>query len=353
MEKRIADQRAENEARLSRPAILPVVQSETEKTEAVTFADFCRSLGIIPPDQFIPGRWQRTATMMHPGKRNGCVKLDESGAIGYAQDWAIMTECEVWRVADDTKPDKLDNAALNARLAARRAEEIRGTMRAQSAYSHATELRNTAHPYLEKKRLTMEGCRGLKVDNSGWLLVPMYRDGKFLSVQRISAEGEKRNFTGAPVKGATYRIWRPGACMLVLCEGIATGLTIFAAMGNANVDVCFSAANLIEVAKRGNWEGLTVAVAGDYDRDTAEIRGFNPGLDAARAAADAIGCGYAVPEFCDGTDFDDLFRERLERIETAENEKRFRAHPAKMRAQALVPIRLLIMEAAKYCQKKI
>ncbi len=321
----------------------------------MTFPAFLQSLGIIPPEQFQPGRWQRCGTETHPRKKNAAVKLSDDGNVGFAQDFASMTECLVWRIVDNTATKRErtaeENAALSEKLALRRQEEIRGTMRAATVYKLATPLLHAAHPYLQRKRLDMVGCAGLRVDKDGWLIVPMIRDHALISVQRISPEGEKRFSYGAPTKGATFRIRRPGAPIQILCEGLATGLAVFAACTMANVIVCFSAANLVAVAEREDWRGM-VAIASDNDFWTQEIHGKNPGIDSAKRAAEIIGCGYAYPEHISGSDWHDLFMERLELLEKTNADKPYPDSPHKLRQSALLPIRVEVMKAARMTGQK-
>ena len=311
----------------------------------MTFPDFLRSLGIIPPETYHAGRWQRAPTDLHPKKKNAAIKLNEDGISGFAIDHSSMTEAAIWRANEKTEAPKYDHAAAERRIAARRAEEAAGTARALAAYNAATPLLNAMHPYVIAKLMTMEGLLGIRVDSAGWLVVPMWRNGSIVSIQRISPEGEKRFATGAPTKGATFRMWRKSACVTILCEGLATGQTIFSAIPNSSVEVCFSAANLVAVAERAEWSGM-VAVAGDNDHWTQEIHGKNPGVEAASKAAQIIGCGYAVPT-CDGSDFNDFFVERLTILEKREKDKPWPASPHKLRASALMPVRMEIMRAAR------
>src|SRR5690606_3035190 len=116
----------------------------------------------------------------------------------------------------------------------------------------------------ESHGLDMTGCGGLRVDNEGWLVVPAYRGAEFSSVQRIAPDGQKRFWPGAPMKGVSYLIDRPGASVTVLAEGLATGLAIHAACPLVRVVIAFSAQNLVTVAKRRRWQGM-VAVAADND----------------------------------------------------------------------------------------
>lgn len=336
-----------------------------------SFSQFLDSLGIVPAAALVPGKWVRCSTASHPRKRNGSCKIDESGDFGFAIDHASMAEASVWkRVVDNTIPTKEREAerqaALAQRLALRRQEEIRGTMRAETGYAKAQPLMRGEHAYLQRKRLSMEGARGLKVDADGWLVIPMYRDGKLISIQRVSPDGQKLFAPGAPTKGGSWKIWRPAAPVTILVEGAATGMAIFAACPMAVVEVCFSAANLVAVASRNHYG--TVAVAGDNDPwsmchrhkkenclepmdpelPRPEWCRCNPGKTAAMEAARILGCGYAVPSCADpGTDFHDLFLERLTKLEKANEGKPFAASPFKLRSEALAPIRAQIMRVAK------
>lgn len=319
----------------------------------MTFPDFLQSLGIIPPRDITPGKWHRTATVTHPKKKNANVKLCEDGTHGFAIDFSSMTESALWtshgleNIGRERTAE--ENAELSRKLAAKRAEERAGIARANALYGTARALMRGEHEYIQRKNLDMCGAHGLRVDDKGWLLVRMMRDGKIISVQRISPEGEKKFMYGCPTKWTQYRICRPGSVVTVLVEGLATGITVFQAMGNADVIVCFSAANLVAVAEREEWEGM-VAVAGDNDHWTQEIYGKNPGADAAKKAADIIGCGYALPT-CEGTDFNDMFSERLTALQKADESSNYPAHPAKLRQSALAPIRGEIMKAMRLVKK--
>lgn len=339
------------------------------------FNAFLDSLGIIPPRAIIPGKWVRAATVSHPAKRNASLRLEESGDYGFAMDWASMDRAEVWKRVIDNAPDSKEREAVRRAASLEKMQklhqqEIQGTMRAIAAYAKAQPLMRAEHPYLAKKRLGMEGARGLKVDDEGWLVIPMWRDGKIVSIQRVSPEGDKLFAAGAPTKGATFTIWRPNAPVTILCEGLATGLAIFAACTMASVEVCFSAANLVAVASRNQYG--TVAVAGDNDPWSMCFRHkkenllepldpegprpewcrCNPGKTAAMQAAKILGCGYAVPQCSDpnSTDWQDCFQERLEKLEKAAEGKPF-SSPFKLRSEALAPIRSQIMRAAKNIHK--
>jgi len=275
-----------------------------------TFHLFVEANGIIMPDSFIPGRWIRCRTVSHPRKRNGSIKLADDGQIGWCQDYAAHVEPLTWRAGDGAAlAAPINHAEIARRQAARRAELIKATQEARAYYAACTPLRD-GHPYLVNKGLGVAGCVGLRIDAAGSLVIPMLYNGKVLSLQRISPDGEKKFHFGATTKCAYYPIERPGAVLTVLVEGFATGLTVFQAIPNCRVIVAFNAGNLVPVAERMDRFGMGVVCA-DNDHETQQRRGFNPGLDAARAAAEVLGVGVAFPT-CEGTDWNDYVAEQME-----------------------------------------
>jgi putative DNA primase/helicase len=163
------------------------------------------------------------------------------------------------------------------------------------------------HPYLESHGLDMRGTFGLRVDHKGWLVVPANRGPAISTVQRISPDGDKRFWPGASVKGASYQIGHFDAPLTVICEGLATGLAIFAAVPQSRIVVAFNAGNLRNITIG---DGLAV-IAADNDAETESRIGSNPGVVAATEAAEALQCGVAVPQGIEGTDWCDARRELL------------------------------------------
>lgn len=278
----------------------------------MTFAEFLRSLGLKPRTIAADGKWRRCPTEDHPKKRNGSYKLALDGHIGFAQNWAIHDSPVTWRPErqDDAPaydPKRMEQARKDARE-----KLIAATKGAREFYEKCKPLVG-GHAYLTAHGLDMTGCYGLKLDRSGWLVVPAYRRGRLMTLQRISPDGDKRFWPGASVSGASYTIDRQNAGITVLCEGLATGLAIFAAAPLTRVVVAFNAGNLSKVELRH--AGLT-AIAADNDRGTEARIGTNPGLVAATDAARAIGCGIAVPTDMEGSDWADWRAERVnERLE--------------------------------------
>lgn len=277
------------------------------------FRSFLHSIGLLPRE-IEPGKWQRCATTNHPKKKNGSFKLADDGLIGWGMDYAVHSDLCVWRPDADMPDVKIDHAAI----ARRRAEQARAAEAASEAareYYAASRPLQGGHPYLDGKGLSVAGCGGLRVDRSGWLVIPMFVGRNVSSIQRISPDGEKKFWPGAPVGGAVYPIGAR-ALMTVVCEGFATGLTLRHALPSARVIVAFNAGNLSHAVRLVGRDGLAV-VAADNDHETALRVGFNPGIEKASEAAASVGIGVAYPS-CSGSDWDDFRQERYEYLSERE-----------------------------------
>lgn len=165
-----------------------------------------------------------------------------------------------------------------------------------------------SHPYADAKGIKLHGL-GLR-GHGGNLLVPM-RDsaGALWNVQSIDADGEKRYFPGARVKGCYHAMGRPNGT-IVLCEGLATGASLQEATGHA-VAVAFDSGNLLAAATalRAKLPAITIVMAADDDWH----QDGNPGITKATAAALAVGGMLAIPTRpadCQikGFDFNDLHK---------------------------------------------
>ena len=270
------------------------------------FESFVREAGLIPGDVLQDGKWRRCPTESHPRKKNASYKLAQDGLIGWVMNFEVHSEPLTWRPEKEYVAPKIDGAVIARKRAAERQALIQATRGAQKFYTDCKPLIG-GHPYLTDHELSMAGCFGLKLDKDGWLVIPVLRNG-LISVQRISPEGEKKFWYGASVKGGSYTIERPGASITVLVEGFATGAAIFAAVPLSRVVVAFNAGGLAHATlpRRG-----MAVVAGDNDHQTEARLGHNPGLEAATEAAEALGCGVAIPTGIAGTDWADWRRETV------------------------------------------
>lgn len=310
------------------------------------FLQFIAGCGVIPPQFIDAGKWQRCSTLAHPRKKNASIKLAESGSIGWVHDFATMAEPACWRSDSASRPVLVDPAEIQSRIAAKKREMMAATKAAREFYAACLPLRDS-HPYLAEKGLDMTGCDGLRVDQRGNLVVPMRVNGSLISVQRIEPSGTKLFWSGATTNGTSYTVDRKGATITLVCEGIATALTLFSAMPNARVIVAFNAGNLPRAATRLSISGLC-AVCADDDRETAARTGKNPGVEYGTAAAEIIGCNIVTPACENGTDFDD-WRQELLVVERQNNLFRsWKSTPAQMLANVQSVIRSHITSRLKY-----
>lgn len=308
------------------------------------FERFLVSLG-LQPREIVPGKWVRCPTETHPRKRNGSYKLADDGQVGWAIDFAAHAEPIMWRADNDEgRVPRVDRGEIARRKAEAERERQRATNAAREHYMRCAPVRG-GHEYLESKGLSMVGCHGLKVDTATEaLVVPMLVGASVSSLQMIRPDGSKRFWPGARTKGAVYRIERQGAPLTILCEGLATGLTLYGAVPTARVIVAFSSGNLLP-AIDSMGPGLCV-VAADNDHGTEERRGTNPGVIAAQAAAEALGCGVAVPE-CQGSDWNDYAAERLAALIEGEQTKRRPRSQADLVRDVNAEIRAAVMRQAR------
>jgi putative DNA primase/helicase len=162
------------------------------------------------------------------------------------------------------------------------------------------------HEYLNKKGVE---AHGIKCDGHH-LLVPMRdSEGKLQSLQTIAPNGSKRFQPGGRVKGCYHSIGKPGE-MVVVCEGYATGASIYEATGLA-VAVAFNAGNLSPVAKalRAKYPQMKLVVAADDDQGTPGNPGLASAIEAARAADCYLAKPYVIGDRPPGaTDFNDLYQ---------------------------------------------
>jgi putative DNA primase/helicase len=269
--------------------------------------------GLTPPDDILTdGLLHRFSSDGRRGDDSGWYVLHTSGVPagafgcwrkGLMQQWSsktsdTMTQAEWeahWKKVEvmrqQREADTLERQQQAAQVAAQR-------------WQAATLA--TSHTYLTCKGVK---AHGLKVDGEV-LLIPM-RDtaGALHSLQVIDPEGGKRFQPGGRVKGCYHVIGEPDG-VLVVCEGYATGASIYEATGQA-VAIAFNAGNLEAVALtlHRKFPTLRLILAADDDWKTDG----NPGMTKATLAARAVGGGLAVPRFpsdrpAKATDFNDLYQ---------------------------------------------
>lgn len=220
--------------------------------------------------------------------------------------------------------DAVEPAQYQQRMTQARAEAIQRQRREQEQrlnrqqkaalkalqYWQAAVPASPEHPYLTRKQIAPHGLR----QHGKHLLVPLQSlSGALVNVQRIAPDGSKRFWPGALVSGAFHVMGSLKSYgRAYLCEGFATGATLFEHYEQADAVVCaMNAGNLKPVAMALHHlygPNLELIVAGDDDRETEG----NPGRTAANAAALAAGGMTCFPDWpeqapSDLSDFNDLY----------------------------------------------
>ncbi len=299
------------------PAVSPVDE----------FGDFLKTNGLIVTGApVMDGQWHRVAVEGDKGKSlSGSYRGFLDGRpSGQATNYKAGVQAAKWvatgiALTDEARA-KIQAEAADVR-ARREAERLEAAQKAAKvAFGVWENLPGAATPencpYLKAKGV--QG-HGVKVDADGHLVVPA-RDagGRLWGVQVFHDDG-KRFIKDSHKVGTMHVIspvgakladlggdWRP----IVVCEGYATGATIYEATKYPTV-VAFDAGNLKPVAQaiRTAYPGRDLVIAADNDH--ANVNG-NVGVRKAEEAAQLVKAVVAVPpldaaEKAQGlTDFNDL-----------------------------------------------
>lgn len=289
-----------------------------------SFRSAIESAGLTAPD-----------TIVDDGKRrrfssNGNKRDDSGWYILYGDDrpagafgcWRAQIS-ETWKASEQRRFTDEERAAWRQRMVEVEAERAEALARERKeAAATAVAMWEKArpafsHPYLKHKNISGDGARVLM----GELLIPMrHGPGALVGLQRIQAEGQKLFIKGTPLEGAYHVIGKPSETgSVVICEGFATASSIALATGFCVV-VAFNAGNLAPVAKkiRAAMPKAKIILAADDDAWTVHPANhpkagmpWNPGIEAAEAAAIAVSGAVALPEWSGPrperhTDFNDL-----------------------------------------------
>lgn len=236
------------------------------------------------------------------------------GCNNRGNDWKVIWRPEGQAPLSQAAQKRLAREVADARRQRERAQaKRRDSAAAKARFILGNKVSDEPgdHAYLVKKG--MPGCTGHGLFRQGdALVVPVCDINDVVhSLQFISPEGEKRFLTDGAIAGHFHRIGQVEGDTWVICEGLATGLSLRAATG-LTVIVAFDAVNLLPVAQvlRKTYRRLRLIVAADNDQFTAV---GNTGLTKAReVAAQVKNVVVVYPEFAveelttKPTDFNDL-----------------------------------------------
>jgi putative DNA primase/helicase len=228
----------------------------------------------------------------------GCRQMDAARLI--AQQLGIAFN------ADPHKRDLLQDEIERQRIARLRQhrqqqDEIEQQVKWEQSAARAQLLWGKAKvadpifPYLVCKGLESHHLRQL----GRLLLIPIYWRGELVSLQFITADGEKRNQKDARMAGCYCPFGHIEAGReLLIVEGVATAATLHEETG-LPVAAAMSSGNLLpaglELQRR--YPEAVLIVGGDDDRSKAAEGKVNTGKAAAIHAAAILGCGVTFPSW--------------------------------------------------------
>ena len=295
------------------------------------FEESLRVAGLLVEHVQADGVLHRCGTTDKPRGKDGAYRIHlDDPACCWWKNWITGDEgSRSTRPAKDLSP--AERKALRERIAAARkaAEEEQATRWAASAKLARAIWKRAgsapdAHPYLQRKGVpALGGIRQRECQGIGELLLAgLYESGTLGGLQSIlpekPADGPDKLFLkGGKTAGGYFPIPAKDGTKdgpLLIAEGYATAASLHLATGHACL-VAFNAGNLEAVARmaRDKYPDREIILCADNDCETMkEGKAWNPGVEAATKAAQAIGAKLAVCPALDGAkaDFNDLHRAR-------------------------------------------
>ena len=265
-----------------------------------------------------------------PGSKNGAYRIHTDGVPAwYLCDW--KREIDVTGHFDDsglTGSDKeaytqcindkayIEQSRIHRETLEReeRKRKREATYKAQELYEQSAPA-TLEHEYLKRKRIA--NIKDFRLGEKGELLIPLHNASKpreFMSLQQIYANGRKYFFKDTSTGTACYEFEpeEENDRLIIICEGIATGETIYRLTGKRFRVVCaMNCNNLQEVTKgiKARFPRADILIGADNDLRTYSNYGNNPGRSCAEFV---VRCGHAkgiiIPDFLahqDGSDWND------------------------------------------------
>jgi len=271
------------------------------------------AVGMTPPDEFIAdGTIQRFSLTGKRGDKSGWYILHGDGIpAGSFGDWRTGHQ-QNWCSNEVSRMTAAERAAYETRITEARKkhneEQVKARQEAQKLVQTRWQAASSdgSSAYLQAKGV---GAHGVRFEGD-LLLVPLRDEyGQIHSLQTIYPDGKKRYQQDGRKQGC-FHVIGPTDGPIVVCEGYATGASIYEATG-LSVAVAFDAGGLEPTAKalRRAYPSRQIVLAADDDWKTNN----NPGLSKAKQASQAVGGVVVSPSFGEGrgekdTDFNDLAR---------------------------------------------
>ena len=265
--------------------------------------DACAAVGIDPPRRTKPGEWVQCPVQGKArSNRSGRVLVFDDGKGGVCWNW-VTGQQQRFTAEGIAGPGEVKAPPRDLEADRRKEREQAEVERICAAIVKAATPQH--HPYLAAKGfpteegLVLDDLRALIPDHElgrqiafrlpdgdgPWLIVPGRIGKRITTVQIIGPDGAKKNIYRGIMGGAAHRIATGRETWV--CEGIATALTVRAALRllgrSATVLSAFSAQNVGRVAN-----GLTGSiVAADHDKPLEQLGGLGTGEYHARQSGRA------------------------------------------------------------------
>ncbi len=222
---------------------------------------------------------------LNGGRQNGWIIAYEEGGVGLAAFGDFRSGFSKKLDIGDSDPKKLLKLKNTLRQA-----KFRLKQKARESIEALWPDLLTAgeHAYLQRKKIRLHGARlecfpgTLTIQN---IVIPMSGDRTTIeNIQRISEQGEKGLFPGGETQGVGFWIGSETPKVILICEGYATGASIYEALDNENILVvcAMSTSNLSfmgEVVKN-KYPGCSIIFVADNDFEKEENVGLSSAVKA-------------------------------------------------------------------------
>lgn len=243
--------------------------------------------------------------------------FNDRWCAGVAGDWRTGKKV-VWRsiareamTAEQARKDDEFHAEVRRRTEALRQKHREEAARTAKGIMDLAVPAPADHPYLVKKKISNYH---VYTAENGAIVVPVHDfDGTVTSLQYIFPDGKKRFLKGGEISGRFHQLGtleNDSRTIIAICEGWATGQTIWQATGWP-VFCTFSTSNMLAAAERIReaYPMNRIVVCADNDHKTEG----NPGVTTAARVAKAIRAHMVAPKFSvrsmessSSSDFNDL-----------------------------------------------
>ncbi|MCJ8138587.1 toprim domain-containing protein [Falsirhodobacter halotolerans] len=277
----------------------------------------CQAIGIDVPRAPAPGRWVKSA-VVGKGRQNtsGRVLIFDDRQGGIAHNWATGQQqrfsvrgpgaapTPIRRDPAKEQRDQADQRAIEAtcqRIVRAARPQPHPYLNAKGFPDEEGLVCEDLHRHLPAGRLGEVLAKAMPEGPGPFLIVPGRIGDRITTVQFIAPDGAKKNILRGIMGGASHRIATGRETWV--CEGIATALTIRAAlrfMGrSATVLAAFSASNVAKVAA-----GIPGSIiAADNDKPVEQFGGLGTGEFYARRS----GLRWSMPPAAG--DFNDMMQQ--------------------------------------------